>query len=866
MGSMAGLGGLPGFTGFGGGPQSGQNGGQNVQDIASVSGQNPQTMSPMAAYFSTGNVSEVDKKMLVDTITDYRTGWAQDRLERIRQWMENVFYWKGVQCIRWDTSQNCWYDVLAWSRSQDQDSGEDTDLERWINPITLMFCNVFTGTMSRAVPKTVIKPANADPGLKDTVTAKASIDAIAIIRRKNEVRKQIRTAFENLFLFGSYFRYTRPVIDGNMFGYDEQPTFEDMDIQQPARFRCPNCGTETPAAPGSENGMECPSCGSFMGQESFYGAGEGNRKSLKQSGTKRIPRSGVKWSMHSPLEIDCDPKAKGDRPLAHTPILAKDTEIDLGEARRMFPAMYAEIQAGAESSTTPNASIEKLSRIDAVSAVGGMTADSSLMNPTYSEVWMQPMSYWKRGDQAFAQRMEAAFPDGCKVTMIGDKVVDIRAAVLVKEWSHCALYTNQGVYCNALASTAVSFNARFNRVMWILDDWAARASTGLNFFDAARVDTEKMSGKPVPAGTGIGVPMRINGEPRPMMDIMQHFDLPINPALWGYPMLLMTFCEVIIGIPRQMSGQGTQHDVETLGGQQLQLDRAATTLKPYWENVQDEQACADQNAIECLQNLMRVGAVKKIHDVVKARGGAFQNNEVDWQAMSGNVEITVDESQDLPVSPDELRDAIKTMWDAMTAGNPAAAEWFAVPENQDMALSTMIPGSVLPDEAQQLKTEADIQTIVENGPEPTMNPDGSVTSGLPVYPSRMENFPVAKKVLQQYTLKHFEMRSENPVAWILLQQYWDELDDMDMQVAAKAANRQMQVTKAGQPPEQGPDPTVQAEMQQLIAVAGPAIQRLLQLAQLDPMLTKGTATAQVGAAKGIVDTTIDAAKLAAGGK
>jgi hypothetical protein len=71
---------------------------------------------------------------------------------------------------------------------------------------------------------------------------------------------------------------------------------------------------------------------------------------------------------------------------------------------------------------------------------------------------------------------------------------------------------------------------------------------------------------------------------------------------------------------------------------------------------------------------------------------------------------------------------------------------------------------------------------------------------------------------------------------------------------------------AGQPPQQGPDPTAQAEMQQLIQVAGPAIQRLLQLATLDPLATKGTATAQVSAAKEIVDTTIDAAKLAAGGK
>jgi hypothetical protein len=46
-------------------------------------------------------------------------------------------------------------------------------------------------------------------------------------------------------------------------------------------------------------------------------------------------------------------------------------------------------------------------------------------------------------------------------------------------------------------------------------------------------------------------------------------------------------------------------------------------------------------------------------------------------------------------------------------------------------------------------------------------------------------------------------------------------------------------------------------------VAGPAIQRLLQLAQIDPAFTKGTASAQVSAAKEIVDSTVKGAELMA---
>lgn len=847
--------------------------GDTAKNVASVSGQNPQTQSPESAYFSTGSVTEEDQKTLVEIISDYRSSWAQDRLERIRQWMENVFYWKGIQVIRWNNSTNCWYDALAWSRSQNSDSGEDTDLERWINPLVLMFCNVFTGTMSRAVPKTVVKPQNADPKLKDTVTAKAAVEAIRIIERKNKMPGMVRSFFEMLFLFGTYFRQTHAVIDGDLFGYDEVVTFEDIEIQMPARYKCPNCGTESPVSPTADdtsvrNGMECPGCGNFLGQESFYGAGEGNRRSLKQVGIKKVPRAGVKWSLHSPLEIDMDPKAKGKDALKQTAILCKDVEIDVGEARRMFPALYDQIQAGAETSTTPNASVEKLSRLDAVSAMGGMTADNSLMNPTYSEVNMNPMAYHKKGDRAFAQRMEAAFPDGLKLTMVGEKVVDIRAANLQKEWTVCSLYANQGVYCSALANTAVSFNARFNRVMWILDDWASRAALGLNVADASRIDSEKMSGKPTPAGTIVPIPMRINGEPRPITEVLAHYDLPINPALWGYPQMLMTFLEMMIGVPRQMAGQGTQHDVETLGGQQLQLDRAATTLKPYWENVQDEHAAASQNAFECLQALMKAGAITKLTDVIRDRSDAFKNVEVDWTAVAGNVEFEVDPDQELPVSPDLLRSAIETIFGQLAENNPAAAEWFNVPANQNLALSVMLPGSVLPNEAQELKTLSDIQTILDQGPQVVMNPDGSRGTELPVHPSKMENFPVAKQVLTRYTLQHFELRIENPMGWLMLNQYYDELDQQDMQVAATAAQRQMKVHQAGIPPKQ-PDPMqqqLQQEFQQLMQQAGPAIVRLAQIAQMDPALTKGTASAQVSAAKEMVDTTVDAAKLAAGGK
>jgi hypothetical protein len=262
---------------------------------------------------------------------------------------------------------------------------------------------------------------------------------------------------------------------------------------------------------------------------------------------------------------------------------------------------------------------------------------------------------------------------------------------------------------------------------------------------------------------------------------------------------------------------------------------------------------------------MKTGALKELREVVEAQGGAFQNNEVKWTEMQGNVRFEADEDQDLPVSPEELRVAIQTMFQELTKGNPAAKEWFDVPENQDLALSTMLPGSVLPDQAQQLKTEADIQAIVDQGPQPIQNPDGSIGVKLPVEPSKRENFPIAKQVLQKYILDNYQLRLENPGAWEGLHMLGDIYDQLDTAVGADHAKRQLAVTQAGQPKPPAPDPQVAAMQQQLEALSMQMTGVLSRIAAIDPMLTGG-AKDQISAAKEILDTTIDAGKLLAGGK
>jgi hypothetical protein len=316
-------------------------------------------------------------------------------------------------------------------------------------------------------------------------------------------------------------------------------------------------------------------------------------------------------------------------------------------------------------------------------------------------------------------------------------------------------------------------------------------------------------------------------------------------------------------------GNGTQPGVETGMGQAQQQESGQTGIAPFWENVKEEHSDAAQNAIECLQELLKCGAAQEIFEVIEDQGSQFRSNYVNLQKMQGRVKVNPDEDQDLPQSPSEIRAAYQTLLEELSSGNPAAQAIFDVPINQEVIGSVLYGKSIVsPVSAQRAKTLQDIAVLLETPSEPLMKPDGSIGSKLPVEPSIMEQFEFAIPTIQEWYIENSDMRIKNPVGYSQVEQYYGICQDMQAQQGVRKAQLDQKVEAAGVPPKQ-PDPmaeTLQDEMKLLIQQAGPAITRLMELAALDPMATKGTATAQVSAAKEVIDSTVDGARLLAGGK
>lgn len=797
------------------------------------------------------------KEKLVETITSYRTGWAPDRLLRIPEWMRNILMFRGRQALAWDQGSNSYVDLVAWYRSSgQQQEGESDYLEQYGNNITQMLEAGFVGTMSRGVPPTLVRPENAEI-LADVTTAKAAQEAISIIERMNNIRDMVQVGNNILFLGGVYFKYCRAVLDGDWAGWDYEDVFGQVAVQKPDRYHCFNCGTDTPADQQPE---ACPKCKAPLGPESFYPAEQSQEMSIV--GQKKVPRAMVKWTVHGPMEVDVDPMAKD---LSETPILSLDQEVDVGALRRVFPAMFKEITEGLEVGTTPNASYEKLRRNEIYSMGWGYTSDSSNQKPTYSRNWMTPNSYGRTGDKAFSDWMMATFPDGVKVDLVGTLVVNVRPANLTKEWTACVLHKNVGMYPPAIADNVVPFNVRLNDTMDQIHDWIDRCASGMTIYDASKIDRREMAGRVMSSGVLNGIQTKGEGLDKPLQDSIFQFKFELDPQIFTYPNMLIQMCRMISSITPDVVGQGTNDKSGTAAGQGQMLNAAETSLNIFWGNLKEEHAAAGQNALECLQKLMKAGAVGEMWDVIQANGSEFRNNYVNWQKMQGHISVYPDVDQGLPQSPEQIRSTIMQLAEMATKGNPIAQKLFDIIPNQEAAIAIAGPqGWVVPDSAQRSRTLQAINTLMENDYVGVQDPQtGQIANQLPVMPDKdVEDFGVLRDTMRLWWQENGDYQKSNPGGWQRTKEYLQAAIQMETQEAIEEAKRQLAVKAAGVPPPPPPDPTEQAAQALLLKDAAEMVQREVDLANMPPQPPGVNVTPMVTAAGNVVKQAIDAAKAA----
>jgi len=480
-----------------------------------------------------------------------------------------------------------------------------------------------------------------------------------------------------------------------------------------------------------------------------------------------------------------------------------------------------------------------------------------------------PSSYGRIGDKDFAAWMNQNFPDGAKITLIGELVADVRKANLPKEWTACLLHKNVGMYPPSIADNVVPFNIRLNDAMDMIDDWIERCAAGMTIYDSNKIDRREMAGRVMSPGVLNGIQTKGSGIDKPLTDSLMQFKFALDPQVFTYPNMLITMCELISGVTPQTFGGGGQEGIETKGGQEQALNTALGKLNIFWKKVKREHARAAQNALESLQKLMKAGAVGELFDVIQANGSEFRNNYVNWEKMQGHIKVYEDTDQGLPQTPEQIRETTMNIVKMASEKNPIAMEIMDCVPNQESAIAILgTPDMVLPQAAQRARTLQAINTLMENDYIAVQDPQtGQQVNQLPVMPEKnVEDFPVLRDTMRLFWQENGDYKKSNPGGWQRTQEYYEAALNLEAETAAEEAQRQSKVKMAGMPPPPAPDPKEQQVLQLLTQDGAQAVQRLQELSEMPPQPPGVNITPQVSAANDIAKAALDAQKAAKAGK
>jgi hypothetical protein len=805
-----------------------------------------------------GLTDEEQQRIVKEIIHPYRTQWSTDRILRMPEWLKYTEFDKGNQILEWDPQTRNWFDAVAWARQQNQET-DYTRLERYLNNITQKIRKTFTTAVARAVPPIVIQPENAE-NLADLTTAKAAQEAVTIIEKFNNAKNALSLEAKTLFLYGVYFKWTRFCIDGAWAGYKEEPEYGDVQAQLSVdHFHCTSCGADTDASDvdiSDPDNMECGNCGGKVGPQDFYPGESTTVPGI--TGKKKKPNGMVKWSIHSPLQVDTDPAAET---IADCDLLALEYETNVAQLRDKFPGRAEEIKEGTESATNDNATYDRLVRSQTFSRGYVVTADIFTSRTTFTQVWLQPAAYSRSEDQEFVKKLKSLYPYGMKMSMNGMLVLDLKPAVMEKEWTACKLDDGYGMYPPSVAKNVVPFNERFNNINNILDDYMERCATGVTMIDPKRIDYTELSGKSLTGGNFIPVPSLGEGIAQPLENAIKHFAFQLDPGLFNYLDRLWNYCMLIANVPPQVGGTGTQEGVETAKGQAQMLDQALGVLGEIYDRIKTEHAEAGQNAIECLQQNMSYTG--DLWSVIEENGSEFRNNYVHLDEMQGRVRVSPNTDEGLPMSPEQKRAWCEEMMKMAQEENSAALAWLDETTNQELLADYWgLPGSVIPGAAQRSKTLQDINKLLQARAVPMQGPQGPVLDddGTPkMQPSFapekwVEDYAVLKKTVMEFCAENCDVKAQNPTGWQNLIAFFRLACQYEMEVEMDQQKKKVAIQSAGAP--QGPqsNPQVQQIEAEGLKQAMGAVDRLAEQGSMPPLAMGQSISGQVSANKELVDS------------
>lgn len=692
------------------------------------------------------------------------------RERQIRQYKKLKYYWDGFTYVWWDSVAHDW---RVWGREDEYDQGYDQSY--YDKPVNVFkaYLESIIAALSVTIPPIICYPDDADSA-NDLETAKAGDKIASLLYKHNDV---ILKWLHALFIYcteGLVCCYSYPDYD-EKYGTYETDNVEETEQMKMAPF-CPNCGTMLPddsiaqvTTNREKNEFEpdeddieahdlilnrdmvlCPACLAQIDPEYREHSFIVERIVGKTTKPKARQCMEVYGSLFVKTPIYAINQEK--MPYAHL-----SYEAHYSNFVAEYPELLENVISTNKSGTFPgNTSVgvaEPYERWGRLSTQ--YNGEYPLNTWTKKQAWQRVSSYNILGDEERINRLKKYFPDGVKVTLIQDKVIDY----CNENMDDCLTFTRNPLadYMQhdpaglGLVPIQDMTNELVSLVLQTIEHGIPQtfADPGVVNFNAYS-QLETAPGTIYPATPKAG---------KSLSD--SFFQVSTSSLSTETPVFMQSvqqYGQLVSGAMPSLFGGPAPNSSKTAAQYQMSRNQSMQRLQTqwkmftiWWKEIFSKMIPAYIKTVESDQKY-----------VEKDASGNYINVWIrvsELQGKIGNIELEANEQ--LPLTWAQKKDAIMQ---AMMANNPLVMQAMMSAENLPLITQALgLEEFVLPGEEDRTKQYEEIKLLMESAPIPTgdMNePEGPSVDIDPM----VDNHPIHADICKTWAvgLAGRQAKRENP--------------------------------------------------------------------------------------------------------
>ncbi|NDQ58034.1 MAG: hypothetical protein GZ088_13260 [Acidipila sp.] len=618
------------------------------------------------------------------------------RRQEVKKVRQARMFWKGQQYLWWNEQDQNFHTPFQAGAQSANSSADDQPRYQYVTNIYQPFGLALISVLSQSVPATRLFP-ESPTNEQDITTAKAGSKVIEFLERNNDGKKLLQETAFYLYTDGKVGGYVRYVVDGQRFGFTEQPVYELVETR---------VSEDSPDAALDAAPSTAPGSAAHRAPETVMVP--------RVARMERVPNGQEVISILGALELKTPLWAREQHEF---PYLMWSVEAHLSKLRAAYPHASERIQAGGISGEEEYERIARLQVTQGGSAQSqGLATGDNLGNlVTFQRTWLRPWAFYSLQDVALRQELLKLFPDGCYVAFAGDAYCEARNESMDDRWRVIHAMPGDGQDRPALGEALIPVQERLNDLANITME-TYEYGIPSTFVDSEVLDIDALEEQTSEPGAMYPV------SPRPGQPVGAGFFT--TPQATVSPDMLRHMGELAGPLAQFVTGAfpalmgGDSPDQKTATGYAMQRDQAMGRMGLPWTRMRKFYSELMLLALESF----RENRFEDVAMPVLSDSQEWAPETIHLADLKGQVRVFPETDENFPTSWTQQRQSLLQLMQVMGA-DPVFHQAMSAPEN--MAVLKRLSGLdeiALPGDDARVKQYREIAQLISAAPLIAANP------------------------------------------------------------------------------------------------------------------------------------------------